>query len=212
MLDLKRECWDERSECQRSLFCINTMLTKAILISSLATLLTDAAVIKGPFSRGVTHQQCSVGEGEWKANINDGYITEASGLAYSRRSDEVLWVHNDSGGSTWINAISEHGRRLADVELQGTTCRDWEDIAVNKEDGHSYIYLADIGDNSYSRSSLTIYKFKEPEVSHDWNGHDIVISSHQIEHIHVKYPDHAYDCEAMAVDPFNGDILLFTKN
>jgi len=188
------------------------MLTKAILISSIATLLTDAAVIKGPFSRGATHQQCSVGEGEWKANINDGYITEASGLAYSRRSDEVLWVHNDSGGSTWINAISEHGRRLADVELQGTTCRDWEDIAVNKEDGHSYIYLADIGDNSYSRSSLTIYKFKEPEVSHDWNGHDIVISSHQIEHIHVKYPDHAYDCEAMAVDPFNGDILLFTKN
>ena len=62
------------------------------------------------------------------------------------------------------------------------------------------------------RSSLTIYKFKEPEVSHDWNGHDIMIGSQEIEHIHVKYPDHAYDCEAMAVDPFNGDILLFTKN
>ena len=77
-----------------------TMLTKAILISTLATYLTDGAVIKGEkfyfeldqiFSpgRGAAHQQCSVGEGEWKANINDGYITEASGLAYSRRSDEV---------------------------------------------------------------------------------------------------------------------------
>ena len=49
-------------------------------------------------------------------------------------------------------------------------------------------------------------------MSHDWNGHDIMIGSQEIEHIHVKYPDHAYDCEAMAVDPFNGDILLFTKN
>ena len=50
-------------------------------------------------------------------------------------------------------------------------------------------------------------------MSHDWNGHDIVISSHDIEHIHIKYPNNAhYDCEAMAVDPYNGDILLFTKN
>lgn len=40
---------------------------------------------------------------------------------------------------------------MADVELQGTTCRDWEDIAINVEDGISYIYLADIGDNAYVR-------------------------------------------------------------
>ena len=62
------------------------------------------------------------------------------------------------------------------------------------------------------RSTLTIYKFKEPQVSDDWKGHDIMIGSQEIEHIHIKYPDHAYDCEAMAVDPFNGDILLFTKS
>ena len=46
---------------------------------------------------------------------------------------------------------SRPGRRLVDVELQGTTCRDWEDIAINVEDGISYIYLADIGDNAYVR-------------------------------------------------------------
>ena len=40
---------------------------------------------------------------------------------------------------------------MADVDLQGTTCRDWEDIAINKENGISYIYLADIGDNAYVR-------------------------------------------------------------
>ena len=28
---------------------------------------------------------------------------------------QVLWVHNDSGGSTWINAISEHGEMQPDI-------------------------------------------------------------------------------------------------
>ena len=83
------------------------MLSRILLICRLATLhLTDAAVIKGdncPFSsklnifhirpghfpRGSTNEQCAVGEGEVVGNINDGYITEASGLAYSRRSEEV---------------------------------------------------------------------------------------------------------------------------
>ena len=84
----------------------------------------------GQFSCGAVYRMCSVGKGERKGNINDGHIKEASGLAYSRRSKEVniyrcvplwssivliqvLWVHNDSGGSTWINAISEHGQSLA---------------------------------------------------------------------------------------------------
>ena len=40
-------------------------------------------------SHGAAHQQCSVGEGEMKGNINDGHITEASRLAYSHRSKEV---------------------------------------------------------------------------------------------------------------------------
>jgi len=186
------------------------MMFKVILICGLAGYLSNAGVIKG--SRGAPKGWCSVSEGVSMGNINDGYITEASGLAYSRRSGQALWVHNDSGGSTFINAVSEHGRRLADVELQGTTCRDWEDIAINVEDGISYIYLADIGDNAYVRSSLTIYKFEEPEVSQDWNGQDIVIGAQDIEHIHIRYPDYHRDCEAMAVDPLNGDILLFTKN
>ena len=30
---------------------------------------------------------------------------------------QVLWVHNDSGGGTWINAISEHGESLAKPNL-----------------------------------------------------------------------------------------------
>ena len=64
----------------------------------------------GPVADGALSEQCAVGEGEWQANIDDGYMTEISGLAYSRAQPDTLWVHNDSGGSTWINAISEHGK------------------------------------------------------------------------------------------------------
>merc|ERR1739838_568110 len=127
----------------------------------------------------------------YMGTITDGHLTEISGLAYSRQAYNVLWVHNDSDGSPIINAISQDGRRLADVELKVTTVRDWADIAVNVENGISYIYLADIGDNKNlgppTRDSLTIYKFKEPLVDPNWNGQDIVINAEEIEHIHIRY-------------------------
>ena len=71
----------------------------------------------GPVADGALSEQCAVGEGEWQANINDGYMTEISGLAYSRAQPDTLWVHNDSGGSTWINAISEHGKNCQRVKF-----------------------------------------------------------------------------------------------
>ena len=207
-LPLKGQWWGERSQYQKSLLLSSNVdqshpyLQPCHLLnwrssgqrwklSVFSPADAESIFIRsGLFSRGAgtaLNQQCSVGEGEFKGKINDSEIREASGLAYSRRSEkvavfsedwhlinchhllsmipiQVLWVHNDSGGGTWINAISEHGeslakpnlwawpgRRLADVELQGTTCLDWEDIAVNMEDGISYIYLADIGDNFFVR-------------------------------------------------------------
>merc|ERR1711962_194015 len=195
------------------------MLTKAVFICSLAAVQstfvnwTDAAM-DGPFSRDAGY--CSIGAPVYMGTISDRYLSEISGLAYSRQAYNVLWVHNDSDGAPIINAISQDGRRLADVDLRGTTVRDWEDIAVNIENGISYIYLGDIGDNKNlgppTRDSLTIYKFKEPSVSPDWSEHDIVINAEEIEHIHVRYPAEIFDAEAMAVDPLNGDILIFTKD
>ena len=49
-----------------------------------------------------------------KGTINsDGSLPEASGLAYSRRTDGVIWTFNDSGGENKIYAISEQGDRRA---------------------------------------------------------------------------------------------------
>ena len=107
------------------------------------------------------------------------------------------------------------GKRIAGVKLHGTENIDWEDIAINIEKGKSYIYLGDIGGNNQRvygnrlRNSLKIYKFEEPDMH---QGRDIEMYSNQIRHISVKYPNNErHDCEAMAVDPQNNDILLFTK-
>jgi len=186
----------------RKVFFETTMTSpKAILICSLLTTYFTKAV--------AIDRWCPDGVGEW----NNRYINAANGLAHSRRSAEVLWRprHNVRGKRHWISATLGHGgRRLADVKLFGTLrVRDWEAIAINKENGTSYIYLADIGDKRFKLRS-SIYKFKEPRVSHRWRGRNIVIPSRDIERIRVKYPGN--DCEAMVVDPSNGDILIFTKN
>ena len=55
------------------------------------------------------YHRCSVGGGQKKGTIRSRRLDETSGLAYSRRSRQVLWVHNDSDGSRWINAITEQG-------------------------------------------------------------------------------------------------------
>jgi len=180
-------------------------LPKAILICSLfTTYLTKADVTSG---------WCGNSIEEW----NPWYVSVGSGLTYSQTSACVQWGRrnrniNNLGERDWIAAYSlRNGQRLADILLPATLrvrVHDWEAIAVNRENGTSYIYLADIGDKKFKlRSSRTIYKFKEPRVSNSWQGHNIVIHSRDIKRIHIKFADHVHDCEAMVVDPQNGDFL-----
>ena len=57
---------------------------------------------------------------------------------------------------------------------------------------------------------MNIYKFPEPAILKDVP--DLEISEDAILKIEVMYPDRPYDCEALAVDPVTGDLLLFTKD
>merc|ERR1719184_63364 len=144
-----------------------------------------------------------------------------SGLqAFSSRSEKVLWRLSDyvNYRNKRISAVlGRNGRTLANVELRGTKrssqspprfVRNWQAMAINKENGTSYIYFAHLGDKK-----ATIYKFKEPRVSLRWHGRNKSIRSRDIERIRLNHvPNHVHDFKAMAIDPLNGDILLFTKN
>jgi len=54
---------------------------------------------------------------EWLGNIDDLELSEASGLAVSRRDPSILWSHNDSGNRSALYALSSTGEMLARFEL-----------------------------------------------------------------------------------------------
>ena len=140
-------------------------------------------------------------------------ITEASGLAASRKNPGVLWTHNDSGDSARVFALSSSGKLLGTYKLSGAKARDWEDMAIGPgpTKGAHYLYLADVGDNYAQRKSITIYRVAEPKVdaaagapgTHTLTG---------VTAIPLSYPDGPRDCEALVVDPKTADILLVSKS
>src|SRR5688500_15777131 len=54
-------------------------------------------------------------------------LPEASGVAVSRRTPNVLWSHNDSGELTLI-AVGADGTVRGQVYVSGAGTGDWEDI------------------------------------------------------------------------------------
>ncbi len=132
---------------------------------------------------------------------------EVSGLA-AASVDGVLWAHSDAQGSgSEIYAISTSAELLGTFVLSGVSDYDFEDIArgPGPEAGVSYLYIADTGDNSERRSSVTIYRFPEPT-----SFGDAMITG--VESIELTYPGGARDVETLIVDPVNGDLILVERD
>jgi hypothetical protein len=87
-------------------------------------------------------------------------VPELSGLVASRAHPGVFWAHGDSGNDPVLFAIDEGGRTLAQVEVQGASFRDWEDIAL---DSRGNLYVGDIGNNDSDRDDLAIHVVPEPD-------------------------------------------------
>jgi len=81
--------------------------------------------------------------------LESAMISEASGMAASRKNAGVFWVHNDSGDIGRVFAINGKGEVLGVYELAGVLARDFEDIAVGPgpEPNENYLYVGDTGDN-----------------------------------------------------------------
>ena len=90
--------------------------------------------------------------------VESSLLTEISGVAASRKNADVLWVHNDSGDSARIYAMSIQGKHLGVYNLVGASATDWEDIAVGPGpvEGQDYVYAGDVGDNTRQRPSVTV--------------------------------------------------------
>lgn len=140
-------------------------------------------------------------------------IQEASGLAYSRRYPNALWVHNDSGNDNILFLINEKGETLAEVSLEGIVNRDWEDIAIyeNSETGESFIYLGEMGDNEAIYPDKFLYKFAEPKLDIDKSFQKLTIPRQDIIKIEWEFPDGNRDSESLMIDPLTEDIYIVSK-
>ncbi len=137
--------------------------------------------------------------------VEDPALVEASGIVASRRHQDVLWAHNDSGLAGGVHGLNLAGERLGFWAL-GTAddtvaAIDIEDIALFED----RIHLADIGDNTRSRSSVAIHVFDEPTPGGDGNITEVTT-------IEARYPDGPTDAEALLVDPLTGELLIMSKD
>ena len=154
-------------------------------------------------------QSASFSEPIDQGEVKYSAISEASCIVASRDNPGVLWTHNDSGNEPKIYAIDTSGEIVGEWVIAEATNRDWEDIAIGPgpEDGVTYLYIGDIGDNQAVHSSLNIYRFPEPLIDAD-NSVDII---RNVEKINLKYPDGARDAETLLIDPFTRDLLILSK-
>ena len=169
-------------------------------------------LISLPFLATCAHTQPpEFNEREDYGLVENNAINEASGLAASSLNSGVLWTHNDSGDSTRVFAMTVHGHDLGDFYLEGTSARDWEDIAVGSgpEQGVSYIYVGEIGDNAAVYQTKRIYRVPEPRVDSSVSPTSHSLSG--VETITYRYPDGPRDAEALMVDPLTRDLIIVSK-
>ena len=128
-------------------------------------------------------------------------LSEASGLAASRRVAGRLWSHNDSGEPV-LFALDAHGKIAGRVQVSGAKIQDWEAIAVGPCGSGSCLYVGDIGDNEAERDRITIYRVPEPEGASGPAKVDGVF--------HATYPDGRHDAETLLVGG-DGRLYIVTK-
>lgn len=155
-------------------------------------------------------------------------IEEMSGIVRSPRRDNLYWVHNDSGDSARIFAITADGKSVLPTyskfthygdaaeagkqqwqgfEVLYADSVDWEDIAADA----NYLYVADVGNNANMRRNLAIYLISEIDPTASTR-------SAVIQKLPVVYPEQTsfpqfpmhFDSESLFT--VDGKLYLITKN
>jgi len=143
------------------------------------------------------------------AELTEKKLDEISGIATSAANPGYLWVHNDSGNPAVVYLIDQNLDIKLECKLQGVKNRDWEDIAVGPgpEEGKTYVYVGDIGDNNARHAVKYIYRFEEPVVSA--NAGEMIIK--EFDTITFSLEDGKKDTESIMVHPETKDIYLVSK-
>jgi hypothetical protein len=143
------------------------------------------------------------------ASLGVAAVDEASGLAPSRRSPDLLWTHNDSDGAPVLYAFGTDGKSRGSVRIEGVKNIDWEDMASFELDGQAWLIVGDIGENLPRSKEAAIYVIPEPAPAALSPDRETVVRVAWT--LPVKYPDGRHDCESLAVDTRERRVYLLRK-
>lgn len=135
----------------------------------------------------------------------DSDLGEVSGLALSRRHDDIVWMTEDSGGGPYLYAVSTRDCQIeARLRLLDTPARDHESLATGVDaQGRPVIWVGDIGDNRGTWPYARIHKVIEPEVLRDA---DVPVTTFR-----YTYPGGPVDAEALLAAPDREQLWVITK-
>lgn len=150
--------------------------------------------------------------------VEDREIGEASGMAVSLENRDHIWIHNDSGDSARLFLINRQGTTVAIVSLAQMKPVDWEDLCSFTINDEHWLLIADIGDNSRTRTAdrnpCRLILLREPKLELPSSPGRSVVQNLTLEPttiLEISYPDGPSDCESVAVDATRQQILFVTK-
>jgi len=141
--------------------------------------------------------------------IQSAGITEASGMAFSGRQSNLLWLINDSGNDAILFAVTTRGNAVASYEIAADN-RDWEDLAQFNLNGESYLLIADIGDNLVNQSSYRLHLLPEP-IPDTRNNAVTEPALQPLLSFDLMYEDGSHNAEAATVAG-DGMLYIITKD
>ncbi len=136
----------------------------------------------------------------------DAALEETSGLLYL---NNTVITHNDSGNSNQLFDINTtDGSITRTVTISNATNVDWEDLAYDD----TYIYIADIGNNTGSRTDLKIYRVLRSDYVNNTSVIAEIINYSYSNQVDFTPSAFATNFDAEALIHFNNKLYIFTKN
>ncbi len=195
---------------------LGTLFVLLLLILAVAHLHRPGSFADGAGVAMATSESVDT-DAEKLAVVADAQILEASGLAISHCQDNAVWMHNDSGDTARLFLVGLNGKTLAVVSLKNVDAFDWEDMCSFEADGERWLLVGDTGDNARQRGKKNpkcrLLLIKEPTIDAKTRDADkpVEIAVDVVSQIEFQFPDGPEDCESLAVDTEQRQILLMTK-
>ncbi len=136
--------------------------------------------------------------------IENQELSEISGIAPCSFHPGLFWVHNDGGNEPYLYLIDTFGVIQSKVSITNAKNRDWEDLTIGQENGVSYLYIGDIGNNRRLRENVQVYKIREPQSIDK----EFEVTA---EIMHLSYTNGPRDAETLMYDQQTNELIIVTK-